>query len=139
MRSSGQPPLSRLFCHLATRDALQQHAKRSNYQAALWRRALQTDQLPSPVGHGWEIECDSPGEAAESGESPLVVKWMTCPAAPHALLELASCGCSTGCTSQRCRCRKSNMPCTAACRCSNCTNDDKHDTVQDESDIDAED
>ena len=127
-QSSGLPP---------TEDALFYHMCRANYQAALWKRALQTDVLPGPVGHGWETE-GGEEDHQEEGKPPLVVKWSSRPAAPQALLELISCGCSTGCASQRCRCKKSNLPCTAACRCSNCSNCLEDNTSQEEADIGAE-
>ena len=38
-----------------------------NYQAAIWRRSLQSSPLiPSPVGYGWSIE-----------EGKLIVNWMS--------------------------------------------------------------
>ena len=67
------------------------------------------------------VRCD------DDGSDPVITpKWMTQPAAPKALLELVSCGCSSGCETLRCRCRKSNLCCStsAACRCSNCANTD---------------
>ena len=105
-QSSALPP---------TEDALYWHICRANYQSALLRRALDTGPLPSADGHGWTV--------GTNDEDPtLTIKWISKPAAPQALLELVSCGCSTGCGSQRCRCRKSNLLCSAACRCTNCTN-----------------
>ena len=63
------------------------------------------------------VRCD------DDGNDPVITpKWMTQPAAPKALLELVSCGCSSGCETLRRRCRKSNLCCSAACRCSNCAN-----------------
>ena len=32
------------------------------------------------------------------------IQWMTRPAAPQALLDLVKCGCTSGCSTQRCRC-----------------------------------
>ena len=43
------------------------------------------------------------------------------PAAPERVLELVPCKCTTGCTTQRCHCRKSNLHCSAACSCTNCS------------------
>ena len=50
-REPSQLPLSE--------DALLQHTKRANYQAAIWKSALTAapDQA-SPAGHGWEITPD---------------------------------------------------------------------------------
>ena len=40
-----------------TQDALQQHILRANYQAAIWRRALEPKiDAPTPHGHGWKVQ-----------------------------------------------------------------------------------
>ena len=92
------------------RDALVQHMKRAVYQSAIWRRALEARPIvPSPDGHGWTVE----------GEE-LRVHWMEqCPA-PDALLELVSCGCSSGCSTRRCSCKSNGMLCTDICQCDKC-------------------
>ena len=62
-------------------DTLRKHCERANYQAAIWRRSLQSHpQIPSPAGHGWSLE-----------EDRLVVNWMSGEPAPVAVLELLSC------------------------------------------------
>ena len=96
-----------------TKDALQKHVLRANYQAAIWHRALcAMPEIPDPMdGHGW-IEKD--GEVC--------IDWMNQLPAPLELLEMVSCGCQRGCTSGRCSCSKAGLPCTEACRCSNCDN-----------------
>ena len=104
-----------LFCtknHLSqqlppTRDALRNHVKRANYQAAIWKHALKAKaDIPSPDGHGWTL-CDN----------TLQVHWMDAEPAPHALMQLASCGCKTECGTRRCSCRASDLGCTDACKC----------------------
>ena len=36
------------------KDALSKHTSRANYQAAIWRRALDArPDVPTPHGHGW--------------------------------------------------------------------------------------
>ena len=104
-----------LFCtknHLSqqlppTRDALRNHVKRANYQAAIWKHALKGKaDIPSPDGHGWTL-CDN----------TLQVHWMDAEPAPHALMQLASCGCKTECGTRRCSCRASDLGCTDACKC----------------------
>jgi len=48
-------------------DTLRKHCDRANYQAAIWRRSLQSCwHIPSPVGHGWKLE-----------EGRLIVNWMS--------------------------------------------------------------
>ena len=55
------------------------HAKRANYQVAIWKRCLEQDpQVPTAVGQGWKTE-------HEDG-----VAWMNVKAAPEAILELFS-------------------------------------------------
>ncbi|XP_062498902.1 uncharacterized protein LOC134176238 [Corticium candelabrum] len=94
-----------------THDTFVQHVRRSNYQAFLWKQCLQHGEVPSPIGHGWDID-----------DGDINVLWMTLSSAPLALLELLRCGCSSGCNSARCRCFKNNMPCTDACKCKECVN-----------------
>ena len=94
---------SQSSCLPPTWDALQQIIHLANYQAALqsWALqswALQIGPLPSPDSHGWETENDP----NRHNEPTLIVKWMSHPAAPVALLELVSCGCSTGCSTLCC-------------------------------------
>ena len=90
-----------------TRDALNKHIERANYQAALWKRALHsTENVPSPDEHGWQ-----------SVDGELVVCWTNQEPAPKALMEFASCSCKTTCSTCRCTCRGLDLPCTAACRC----------------------
>ena len=58
-------------------DTLRKHCERANYQAAIWRRSLQSHpQIPSPAGHGWSLE-----------EDRLLVNWMSGEPAPVAVLE----------------------------------------------------
>ena len=39
-----------------TRDALQQHIHRANYQDAIWHRALEAQPVvPNPDSHGWVV------------------------------------------------------------------------------------
>ena len=95
-----------------TRDAFVQHVRQSNYQAFLWKQCLQHGEVPSPIEHGRDID-----------DGDINVLWMTLlPPAPLALLELLRCGCSSRCNSERCRCFKSNMSCTDACKCKECVN-----------------
>ena len=94
-----------------THDALEQHVKRANYQAAVWQRALQpAPATPSPHGHGWIFD----------GSDGLQICWMIQPATPQEVLKTTSCKCRGGCTTARCSCRYLSLPCTDACGCKNC-------------------
>ena len=118
-KSSSLPP---------TKDALYWHIQRANYQAALLRLALSVDPFPSPDGHGWQVL--APNHATVPTAIPVLVpKWMSEPAASERVLELVSCKCTTGCTTQRCRCRKSNLHCSAACSGTNCSNSTEEGSV----------
>ncbi|KAK3731327.1 hypothetical protein QZH41_001755 [Actinostola sp. cb2023] len=87
--------------------ALQNHTKRANYQAAVWRRALQANpEVPSPEGHGWLIT-----------EGDIKIDWMSLPPAPKALLELILCGCTGICSTGHCTCKRNGLSCTDACQC----------------------
>lgn len=95
------------------RDALQQHAKRANYQAAIWRRALQPwTEAPSANGHGWSIGSDN----------SITINWTTQLPAPQQLLELVSCSCKKGCGTAMCSCHSNGMQCTDVCQCVDCVN-----------------
>ena len=74
------------------------HAKRANYQVAIWKRCLEKDpQVPTPVGRGWKIE-------HEDGVAKLVVDWMDVKAAP------------------KCVCVTNGLRCTDMCRLAECEN-----------------
>ena len=80
------------------RNCLVKHAKRANYQVAIWKRCLQQDpQVQSPVGRGWKTE-------HEDGVAKLVVDWMDLKPAPEAILELLACNCTRKCVSPNCVC-----------------------------------
>ena len=98
---------------LPTRDALLQHIRRANYQAAIWHRALEAQpNVPNPSSHGWLV----------NGNGHLVIQWMTQPPAPHDLLKLISCNCRSSCSTRRCSCVRGSLPCTDVCGCAGCEN-----------------
>ena len=83
-----------------SQDALRNHTMRANYQAAIWRQALNANpEIPSPESHGWLIR-----------DGQLDINWMSLPPAPEALLELILCGCTTDCTTGQCRCKEMAYP-----------------------------
>ncbi len=99
---SKTPPSNRLP---PCRDALQKHASRANYQAFIWKSALNaTEEIPSPRGNGWQLE-----------NGVLSVDWMDKHPAPRPVLELIKCSCSAQCSSARCSCYKHRMACSECC------------------------
>ena len=71
------------------RDVLQQHAKRANYQAAIWRCALHPwTEASSANGHRWLMAVTIPSPST---------RLCTQLPAPLQLLELVSCSCKKGC------------------------------------------
>lgn len=96
-----------------TRDELTQHVKRASYQAFVWKRALESNpDIPSPVGHGWEVKIDQ-----------LNVVWMENQPAPESVLELVTCQCRKSHCTSSCQCRVLSMECTDICKCrGNCEN-----------------
>ena len=64
--------------------------------------------IPHPRGHGWTLDA----------AGVLSIHWMDQLPAPQALLEVVSCGCTTGRATRRCTCKTHGMPCTDVCQCS---------------------
>ena len=94
-------------------DALRLHVQRANYQAALWKKAMSQEPIPSPSSHAWLLH-----------DNTSSVQWMNKDAAPPALLQLTVCHCKTQCNTMRCSCKKVSLSCTDACGClvNTCTN-----------------
>ena len=64
--------------------SLQQHIRRVNYQAAIWRRCLVgKPDVPEPDGHGWTRDDDG----------NLGIDWMHGTPAPDSVLECVACQC----------------------------------------------
>ena len=97
-----------------TKDALSKHTRRANYQAAIWRRALDArPDISTPNGHGWILRSGS-----------LHIDWMDQLPAPEAIFELIHCNCikSKWITNQ-CSCRANSLACTDVCNCNDCENE----------------
>ena len=93
-------------------DSLWQHAKRSNYQCAVWRRALEINPImPSPHGHGWSVD-----------ENDIDIVWNKCSPALDEILYLLTCGCTRKCEMGSCSCEGSGLQCTDACHSRECGN-----------------
>ena len=90
-----------------TRAALMQHAKRAAFQAGhVWGQSLVANVItPSPADWGWEN--------VGGTWSPV---WSSLGEASKVCRELVKCACKSNCTG-RCKCYKSNLPCTQLCAC----------------------
>ncbi|XP_056290830.1 uncharacterized protein LOC130206756 isoform X2 [Pseudoliparis swirei] len=126
MASSALPEI----CIPPTTDALQQHCKRANYQAAIMRSCRkQKISAPSPAGYGWQIE-----------DGTLHITWMTRNPAPDSVLHVIHCGCKGACETGRCSCFSAGLCCTDLCRCCNCANTKDTEQLEDNCpDTDSED
>lgn len=116
-------------CLPPNEDALKLHISRCNYQAYIWRHALdQNIDAPSFLEHGWD----------EDKDGNVKIKWLSGPPAPESLLVFVNCGCKTGCKSNRCSCHKATLPCTDLCKCESCENKSKKDDEESENDYDTD-
>jgi len=89
------------------------HAMRANYQAAIWRRSLQTHPtVPNPTDHEWATDDDG----------KLVIDWMRGLPAPDSMLQLLSCKCAGSCKLPDCTCLINGLKCTNMCKLQTCTN-----------------
>ena len=93
-----------------TKNALEQHVKRSIYVAGfIWGQALNSNPfLPSPEVWGWK----------QNEHNTLVPCWSTLPEASRGCRELIKCGCKTSCIKRWCSCLKANLKCSHLCSCS---------------------
>ena len=90
------------------KDTLDQHIRRSHYQAKVWQLALKSrQQLDSPIGNGWQRDVDG------THLKPLLT---TIDPVPQTCVAIISCGCKS-CATRRCKCRQEEMICTPACSC----------------------
>jgi len=104
----------KLFCKIKspealppTTDALKYHVQRAHYQSLVWKQATNPHQvLPSPETIGWTMD-----------EGQLSPKLSSLAPIPKSCKDIVSCGCTKGCTSLNCTCRKSKLVCTGACKC----------------------
>ena len=114
-----------------TKAALSKHLQRANYQAYIWKHALEARiEIPDPQGHGWS-----------QVDENLIIDWTNLPPAPESVLEFISCGCKGRCDSRRCSCVRNGLPCTDVCSCQDeCLNtsaecdDDESDSNSDSED-----
>lgn len=90
-----------------SQDALHLHLDRANYQAFIWKKAVEekTD-CPLPADHGWVME---------SGK--VKPKLMRLDPIPKKCAELVTCSCKVECSPTRCGCHKTIGSCTSAFLC----------------------
>lgn len=94
-------------------DCLFMHLVHANYQAAIWRRSLQTQpSVPNPKNHGWTT----------NDEGQLDIQWMRGSPAPDAVLQLLSCKCVRLCKLPECTCFNNGLKCTNLCKLQTCAN-----------------
>ncbi|KAJ8251972.1 hypothetical protein COCON_G00212840 [Conger conger] len=94
-------------------DCLFMHSIRANYQAAIWRRSLQTQpSVPSPKDHGWTTD----------DQGQLEIQWMRGSPAPDAVLQFLSCKCVRSCKPPQCTCINNGLKCTNLCKLQTCVN-----------------
>ena len=95
---------------------LQRHWKRSRYVVGIWKQAASNITTYPPFElHGWKLK-----------DNVLAIDWdseehMSQVRSRVALIK-KGCGCKTGCSSNRCKCRKNNVQCGPGCTCDNCCN-----------------
>ena len=101
------------------------HTLRANYQAAVWKRCLQTKPtVPDPKGYGWTADKDG----------FLDIEWMRTTSATDAVLEMLSCKCKRSCSLPDCTCLANSLVCTDMCKLQTCTNQ-RQNEEEDELDI----
>ena len=104
---------------------------RSNYQAAIWKKALcQMPDIPSPADHGWEID----------GEN-ISIKWLSTKPAPEEIIELISCECKKICIVEKCCCIQASLNCIDLCKikCDNVVKEDQTTDYGDDGESDLDD
>ena len=97
-----------------TSDAFLLHVKRAVLQGVhVWGQSLHRHPQPvCPSKWGWIKE-----------DTQWIPLWMTLPKVSKVCRELIHCSCKKGCTN-RCKCVKANLTCTALCHCDNeCSRD----------------
>lgn len=104
--SSGQLP--------PYKDALKQHSKRANHQAAIWRRSLKNSpEVPEVTyGYGWVTE----------GDRQIEIEWISGEPARHIVCLLMSSKCMRSCKAGICQYTDNGLPCTQVCKLLDCDN-----------------
>ena len=90
-----------------TSDAAKFHNQTSALPSSIWNQASSPIPALSLVTDmGWVRV-----------EGQLVPYLLSLPPIPKACSEIMSCGCTKGCLSKLCSCRKMSLPCIETCKC----------------------
>ena len=90
-----------------TSDAVRLHIRGAHYHSSIWEQAtIATPVLPQVTDMGWKYI-----------DGNLVPKLMTLTPIPKACREIITCGCTKGCASRNCSCRKARLTWTGGCAC----------------------
>jgi hypothetical protein len=113
--------LRKVQWNLASYPHVGQHARRGNYQCAIWKRCLENSQIVSPPedNHGWVI----------TDQGKLQILWITGAPAPD--VEFMSCKCLSSCEPNKCPCLIDGLRCTPECRLQDCGNMKEDDIEED--------
>ena len=85
-----------------TKSALQEHLKRSVFQARIWKQMFSLNiTYHDPTQFGW---CKN-----ETNLTPL---WSHLPAVANSCRELIKCNCMKGCKTNKCNCHKEDLKCS---------------------------
>lgn len=98
-------------------DALLRHWKRSCWVSSVWKQAASNHIVHPPLEvFGWK----------RPDPNTLVIDWdsetNTSRIREQVALIRKGCGCKTGCSSARCKCKRHNSHCGPGCKCTGCTN-----------------
>lgn len=69
-------------------------------------------KAPKAIDYGWE-----------ENNGAIVPQWTTLEGAPLKVMKDHQCKCLKGCNTNRCTCKKNNIPCTEICSCIGCQNE----------------
>lgn len=96
-------------------DAVRNHIRRAHLQTLVWlQTTLQRPSLPPASEMGSELK--------DGSMSPVL---LSLPTVPESCMQFVTCGCTTRCASQRCKCWKLELPYTGSCKCfADCLNDE---------------
>lgn len=113
--------------------ALKKHWKRSCWIQSVWNQATHNMMLYPPLeGNGWKFTDNNEFVIDWDSEENVTQVWT------RVMLIKKGCGCKTGCTSGRCKCRKAGTHCGPGCKCTGCCNLPSPDTAVSHMDVEGE-
>ena len=85
------------------------HVQRAHFQTAIWKTAhLPSTPEMDPMLFGWEM----------NGSVLQPVKMLSSTEiAPEEVMNIVSCGCTSGCATLACSCTKHALSCSPSCKC----------------------